>query len=108
MAAHDETPSPEGDVMSETVERVAQEICDARARVNDCEPRKCSPVCPWCMASAVAAIAALRESTPEMIAAGATALDLPNVFMGGPSPLSQRRSAEVWRAMIDAVLRDKP
>ena len=46
------------------IERVALAICVARAKVNDCTPEPCSAICPWCMASALAAIDALVE-TPE-------------------------------------------
>ncbi len=44
------------------VERVARSICEAKAIVNECGPKACRPLCPWCAASASAAIAAMKEA----------------------------------------------
>ena len=77
---------PRGDAMSEMVERVARAICEAKSRVNECGPKACQPLCPWCVASARAAIEAMREPTQAMHRAG---LEAPQTV------------AEIWRAMIE-------
>lgn len=44
-----------------------------------------------------------REPTDKMIFRGASTLDHPSVFMGGPSQGNRRNAARVWKAMLAAA-----
>lgn len=52
---------------------------------------------------AEAVLDALREPDEAMVWHGASALDHPSVFMGGPSHGNKRNAQAAWQAMIDAA-----
>lgn len=100
--------------MSEMVERVARAICEARggdpdvllsinSAYDDGRPEADVAIPNWRnhAAAARAAIEAMREPSPEMLAAFVPAKD------DGPiGTWGGRIKERVWRAMIDAALKE--
>jgi hypothetical protein len=82
------------------LEAAAWAECEARAAVNECEDKRCPrrTPCRWCMAGAVAAIAAFLRALPSASEHGACVIP---ASAGGGAWWVRRLAAAVEEAARD-------